>query len=418
MRVTDREALQDHRDGELRLDQCELPSDAGPRTIAERLVGMRVPRPLRLGQPAIDIELVRVGPDIGVAVQARAEDVDRPVLAHPPLAADHLILERGEAEGGRGRPQPLRFLDDPLDHLELGEMAEVGAGLAWQHPVHLGVGLREDVRVTQQQREREGEQAGGRLVAGDQKRQHLIADVEIVQALAGFRVNRRQHQVEQVVGAVGVRPPVGDDAVHQRVHLGDVGVELPLRILRQPVLDRQARDHVQRFAQRASQRLKEAVELVFLEAVEAVAEAGDRDRIERQPGHVIGDEDVLPFQPRPFGDQLVAHLQDQVEIALHRALAEGGEEDAVRLAPVRLLAERGEQAVARETPYHAQARPRHLPKARLVAQLGDQIGIGHEQADAAAEFQLENALRHLAADIEEAADQARFGDLAEMADDR
>jgi hypothetical protein len=274
------------------------------------------------------------------------------------------------------------------------------------------------MRVAEQQRESEGEQARGGLVAGDQEGQHLIADVEIVEAFSRLRIDRRDHQVQEIVRLDRVFAPFGDDVVDQLVHLGDVGVELALGLLGEPVLDRQAGDRVQRLAERASERFEEAVELLLFEAVEAVAEASDRNRVEGQPSHVVGDEDVVSFELRPFRDQLVADFQDQAEIALHRALAEGGEQDAVRLAPVRFLAERGEQAVARKAADHAQAGSRHLAEARLVAKLCDQIGGRDEQADAAAEAQFENALRHRAGHVEQVTDQPRLRDLMEVADDR
>ena len=189
-----------------------------------------------------------------------------------------------------------------------------------------------------------------------------------------LRVARGQHQVEQVVAVGRVRAAVGDDAVDQRVHLGDVGVERALRLLGEALLDRQPGDHVERFAERAAERLEKAVELVLLEAVERVAEPGERDAVERQPRHVVGDLDVGPRQPVPLGDQLVAHLQDHVVVAAHRPLAERGQQDAVRAAPVRLLGEGGEQPVAGEAPDDPQARSRHLAEARFVAEFGDEIG--------------------------------------------
>ena len=90
----------------------------------------------------------------------------------------------------------------------------------------------------------------------------------------------------------------------------------------------------------------------------------------------------------------------------------------MRLAPVRLLAEGGEQPVPGELADDAQARPRHLTKARFVAQFRDQIRIGDEQADAAAEFQLEDTGGKIAADAQQIPDQSGTRDLVEMPDDR
>ena len=205
MRIADRELLQDHGERHLRLDHRELPPDARALAIAERLVGVRVPRGFRLRQPAVDVELLRIGPHAGIAVQAGCEDVDRAILAQMPFTADHLILERGQREGRRGRPQPQPFLQDALDHVQFCDIRIIRPPVAGQHAVHLGIGLRQHMGVPEQQMLREGQQAAGRLMPGDQEGQHLIADVDIVQPLARFRVDRRNHQVEQVLAVVRMR---------------------------------------------------------------------------------------------------------------------------------------------------------------------------------------------------------------------
>ena len=101
---------------------------------------------------------------------------------------------------------------------------------------------------------------------------------------------------------------------------------------------------------------------------------------------------------RPYARATEDVFDDEIEIAAHRPLAERRKEDAVRLAPVGLVAERGEQPVAGETTHHAQARPGHFAKSAFVTQRRDHIGIGHEDAYAAAELQLENALGKVASD--------------------
>ncbi|CUS44309.1 hypothetical protein MGWOODY_Smn1898 [hydrothermal vent metagenome] len=417
MGIADRKFLEQHGEGELRLDHGELAADAGALAIAERLVGMGMPGGLSLGQPAVDVELFRIGPDAGIAVQAGREDVDRPILAHVPFAADHHVLERRDAEGGRRRPEAHRLLQDALDHLQLHDVGIVRTLVAGQDPIDLGIGLRQDVRMAQQQMLGKGEQPRCRLMPGDQEGEHLIADVDVVEALARFRIDRTQHEVEQVLPVVGMKAAFGDDAIDQRVHLGDVGLVLAHRLFGEALLDRQPSDHIERFTQRPTERLQEAVQFLLLEAVEAVAEACDRNRIEREAGHVVSDEHVSPRQARPFADKLVGHLEHHVEIAAHRTLAEGGKQDAMRLAPVRFLAERGEQSVAGELAHHPQARPGHLAEASLVAQFGDEIGRSDEQADPAAEFELEDALGEITADGEQVTDQPGAGDLVEMPDD-
>ena len=261
-------------------------------------------------------------------------------------------------------------------------------------------------------------------MAGDQEGQHLIADVEVVEPLPCFGVDRRQHQVEQVFG-VGplsdrkLRAALRDDIVNQCVHRRDVGMELRGRSLGEALLDRQAGDNVQGLAERVTQTQQERIESVALETLEAVAEPRDRDAVEREARHVVGDEHFLPRHSLPFGDELVAHFENQVEIAAHRALAECREQNAVRLAPIGFVAERGEQPVARESAHDAQARPGNFTKARLVAQFGDQIGVRYENADPRAEAQLEDAgVGVIVAQGQQMTDQPRLWNLMKVAEQR
>ncbi|MNR47858.1 hypothetical protein D3C85_1670110 [compost metagenome] len=79
------------------------------------------------------------------------------------------------------------------------------------------------------------------------------------------------------------------------------------------------------------------------ERFKVIAEAGQRDGIERQPRHVVSDRDIgIRALLVPFVHQPVGHAQHDVEVALHRALAERRHQDAVRLAPVGLVGACGE----------------------------------------------------------------------------
>ena len=315
--VSNGEFLQDHRQREFRLHQRELPPDAGAGPIAERFIGMRVVRQFSLRQPAFDIELIGIVPGRRMPLQPRRIDVDRSILAQLPLAADHTVLKRPDREGRGGRPQPLGFLDDPFDDLQMRQMLVGRTGVTRQHPVHLGIGLREDKRRAQQFHQRKGQQAGRGFVTCNQEGQHLITDVEIVERLSRLRIAGRQHQVEQVLGVGRMGAPFGNDRIDQPVHRLDILVELPGRFGGKALLDRQPGNDVQSLPQRFAERQQERIKLGMLEAVEAVAEAGDGNAVQRQPGHVIGDQQLLAAVPGPFRHQLVANLQDQVIIAAH-----------------------------------------------------------------------------------------------------
>ena len=215
--------------------------------------------------------------------------------------------------------------------------------------------------MLEQRIKRVGQQPAGGLVARDQEGVDLVADVDVVELLAGRAVDaghhRRQH-VLLVVGRGGVLAALGDDLVDHLVHEGDVGGHVAPALLHPQVLHRQTADHHDGL-ERAHQRLHEGMVVAAVERVEAVVEAAEPDGVERQRGHVVDDVDlVVGVEPPPFLDQLLGDIDHARVIGLHGAVAERRQQDVVRLAPVRLGGVGGEQPVA--------ARPRARGAAHLA----------------------------------------------------
>ena len=87
---------------------------------------------------------------------------------------------------------------------------------------------------------------------------------------------------------------------------------------------------------------------VAVEGVEPVAETAEGDGVERQPGHVGRDVDLLArVQPRPLVHQLVGDVEHVGHVVAHRLQAERRHEDVVRAVPQRVVGVGGEQPVAR-----------------------------------------------------------------------
>ena len=227
------------------------------------------------------------------------------------------------------------------------------------------------------------------------------------------------------------RAALGDDLVDQVVHERLVLVELPLRPDPQPGLHRQLPHAVLGLRQDADHGLDERVRGVAVEGVEAVAEAAERDRVERQPGHVRRDVDLLArVEPRPLVHQLVGQIEHLGHVVAHRLQAERRQEDVVRAGPERVVGVGGEQPRAGGPGAQVrQAAGDLLVEPCVVAHLVDELRTRHEQPHAAGRGDLEDRavlLRHPdeaaervgPVDVEGVAQQrqgARAGDVLEGA---
>ncbi len=304
------EALQQHGQDQRRLLQRELAADARALPGAEGLVGVgRNFRPV-LGAEAVGVKrLGVVAPDFWIAVQHPGQHDDRAVRLHLILAAENGVLIRAAGEGGGGRPEPQRFLEDLRDK---GQLVDLGVGrqpahIRSQHPVHLLVGPLEDLRVLDELIEREGEKPACRLVTGDKEGDALRDDVGLVELFARLAVDAGQHPVEEVVDLAQCArlAPLFNDVAHGLDHELLVGP----RLLRPPGfelgLDGQfTRDRLRRL-KRVQHGEDERVRSVAIEGVEPVVEAAERDRVQGQPRHIGWDvHRVVCVQPLPFQHQL------------------------------------------------------------------------------------------------------------------
>ena len=182
------EALQDHADRERRLVHRKAAPDAGALAVAERLPG--VDRALGLGLAAeiLGIEGIRVRtPDAGIAMQRHYEHRDKRVLFQLVFAADRLVLKRRDAIGRRRRPQPQRLLQNLRDVSELRDLliGRLGVDVGPEHPVNFLIGLLQHLGMLQQRIDRARQQPAGGFVARDQECVDLVADVDVVELLAG-----------------------------------------------------------------------------------------------------------------------------------------------------------------------------------------------------------------------------------------
>ena len=124
---------------------------------------------------------------------------------------------------------------------------------------------------------------------------------------------------------------LGDDVVGDAVHEADILLELPAALPLPHVFQRQAARLHDGF-ERAHQRFDEGMVVAAVERVEAVVEAAQADRVERQRGHVVNHVDLLVgVQPLPLVDELLGDVEHARVIGLHHAVAEGLQQDVVRL---------------------------------------------------------------------------------------
>ena len=378
------ESLQDHAQHQRRLRHGELPADAGALSVAERLEGMARHPGFALGREVVGIEDFRLrSPDRLVAMEHRGQHGDEGALAQLVFPADRLVLVRIETEGWRGRPQPQRLLQDLADIDELVHLARgrLGVHVAPENTIDLLVGLLQHVRIVQQEVDGEGQHPARGLVTGDQEGVHLVADVDVVEPLAGLLVEPAQHEAQQVGlgGVVGRHlAALADDAVGDAVHEADIFLELLARLALGDVLERQAA-HLHDGFERAHQRLDIGMVIAAIEGVETVVEAAQADRVEGERGHVPHHVDLLVgVQPLPLGHELVGDVEHALVVGLHHAVCEGRQQDVVRLLPVRLLGLGGEKGVAAQHAHPAQRPADRLVEPLLVAQFGDQVGARHD----------------------------------------
>ena len=378
------ETLQDHADRERRLMHRKAAPDAGALTVAERLPGIDGPRGLSLAAEVFRIERVRVrSPHRRVAMQCQRKHQNKHVLLELVFATDGLVLQRRDAIGGRWRPQPQGFLQNLRDVGELCHLliSRPGIDIGPEHPVDFLIGFPENLGMLQQRIERAGQQAAGRFVPCNQERVDLVADVDVIEVLAGGAVDARHHGSEHVLlvrGGFGILAALGDDLVDHLVHEGDVTCEVAVAVAQPQPFERKAAGQHDGL-ERTHQRLDERVIIFSIKRVKTVIESTQPDGVERQCCHVVNDVDLLiSIQAFPLLDQLLGDINHARVVGLHGAVAERLQQDVVRLAPVRLIGIGGEQPIAADGTDAAQRTAHRLVETLLVRELVDQIMAGND----------------------------------------
>jgi hypothetical protein len=419
--VDELEALDEHAEHQRRLLQGELAPDAGalPRTEWPERVGGQGVAALRVEVVGVEVLGIRT-PDLGEPVQHRGQGDDGlPGLEGPP-PADRGRFAGLAGERRRRRPQPQRLVEDLADVVELADLRDgrrhrrVGA----QHPVDLLLRAGDHLGMLEQVGDHERQQPAGGLVAGDQEGQALGDDVVVGQAVP-LLVRADQHVPEQVGPGVSARLALGEDRADRVVHVAGVREEAPLSPAAGLDRDREQALPGLGLLQRLHHRGDEGVLGVPVERVEAVAEPAQRDRVQRQAGHVGGDVDrLVGVHPLPLQAQLLGDVDHRVEVALHRPGAEAGQQDVVRGLPQRVVGVRGEQPRAlvglAELPL---AQPDELVEAGVIAQIVHHLQAVHDVAGSGGGRQLEDG-SPLAPDLHQVLDQRGLLDLEHVAQQR
>ena len=135
--------------------------------------------------------------------------------------------------------------------------------------------------------------------------------------------------------------------------------------LAEPGLDRRAAGPGPAASSRTPHhRRDERVRGLAVEGVEAVVEAAERDRVQRQAGHVVRHVDlVVRVEPVPLLPSAARRGRASSGSSAHRRQAEGRQQDVVGPATVRVVGLGGEQARCRRRPDGADSpRPSVLSK--------------------------------------------------------
>ena len=422
--IDETETLQEHADDERGFLHRELHADAAALAIAERLERIRRTRGFGGAREILRIEDLRArAPSDRVAVQHRRQHHHLRPRFETVLAPEHLVAVGQHRERRRRRPHAERLFEHLLHvaqrvHLlHRRQHGRIGA----EHGVDFFRGAREHVRVVEKEVGREREQPARRLVAGDQERDDLVADVLVVEALARLLVDALEHVIEQVVLAVaygaGLGAPFGDDPVDDPVHERDVRLHLAPFRAQEDIFEREAALAHREF-KRVDHRGDERVVVVAVERVEAVPEAAQADRVERERRHVAHDIDlVVGVHPLPLQHELLRHVEHHRMVAGHRACAKIRQQDVVRFRPVRLARVSGEESVAGEVAHLAQRAAHRFVEAPFVAELVHERLPPHDRERLAHHVEFEDGT-HLAGDRHDILNRRRRAEIQHVADDR
>jgi hypothetical protein len=210
------------REHEDRLGPRELLADADARAAAEREVGEL--RAVWGGlAPPLGAKALGLRPPARVVVREPRRGHDAP----PGLDLDVAEGDRLGADAADGvgrRVEPHGFGDDGARVRQRGEVLDAGRarrGAAAEDGCELVVQPALDVGVLGEEIPGPGERVRRRLVAGEEERHHLVAELGVAhrRAVGLVRVGREEEHRQQVAagGGVGGAAALGDHAVDDRV---------------------------------------------------------------------------------------------------------------------------------------------------------------------------------------------------------
>jgi hypothetical protein len=344
---------------DLHLEQSEARADAPPSPAAERDPRVRARRRL---QEALRAERERVGVDRRVVVQqvGAGEQHDAgPIL--DPADLDRLLDQaRLRVRHDRAPAQDL-----------VDRRRQVSVVVA---VVELGVQAQLHGRRARDLLEGPRELRSGRLVAGDKRRDELVAHLSRRHRRAVL-VARAQQQREHVV-AVVLRAALLDQRVDQLVGARPRALELSHRAtsFEQALSGGKQRQRALAECEHAGHQVAQLVELRA--ALEP--EDGTQDHLEREPLYARVKRDRLLV--RPAGDLALGELGHQAGKALH-LLAVERRQQQLALAHVRLLVEQDHRARADHRLEDARALARMQHVGRRGEDLLDLVRVGdhHER---------------------------------------
>ena len=416
---------QERREHQLPLDGGERHPDADSRPRAEG--EPRVARTLRLGlgQEAIGVEALGIGPERRPSMKRpRAHDGDR---AGVELAAiERRRNERLAREQRDGRIEAQSLLEDAQGQRQLRAVGE--RGLAGEG-VHLALHRRVDGGVLREAVDGPRQPRGRRLVAGDEEREDLVAHLAIAHGVAALVLGGEQAREEIVLAAEAAAARV-DHALHLPVERGDGSAELASLLprhehrrleavdhpaeprcclrgsthshrhhepTRHEVGDREAARRVRRRpVQRHRQRIADLVGLGERVGVEKRL-AGDAHREARG---LLGERDGLPVAPHRLAARRARHHVRRVAFEL-RGVEERRHE--LPLAAPQITVG-GEEPLARERVQGEAHHFRLLERARaLDEQLLQDLGVVHDDRASPERLHARDAL-HLARDAAQEAE--------------
>ena len=233
-------ALEDRREDQQRLHLRHPGADADPGAAAEGVPG-ELRSPLRiLGEEPVGIERLRIRPEVGPPLgDVGGEHQNR--AGGDAAPREHVVHYRRAGDHPERRIEPQGLLEDHREVLQARQVLEARRPAA-QHRGQLGLHPPHHVGVAGEEVEGPRQRRPGRLVAGDEEGDHLVADLAVGHRLAGLVPHREQGR-EHVVPLAAAPPALVDQPVDHLVELRDRAQEADVARERHPPGERHGREH-------------------------------------------------------------------------------------------------------------------------------------------------------------------------------